>query len=259
MNGEFEALVVENVENTVQIFYMEIFEAEKTFKLKCKQHAVDNYPRRYRGVVDDPDFNNWPAPLKLCHETLHSIKEFKPHIRIVSIMCNPALTDQHWKEMSELAQLDLTPDAGTTLQKLVNLNLESLFDQFEIISIGATKELQLQINLKKMYSEWTSITFVTKFSSEKHCYIVDDLDDIQALLDNHLVKTLSMRGSAFVKPVKDEVKYWYDMLLKMSSAIRDWYGIQKDWLHFQMIFSSPVIALQLSGESKLFRVGSSHQ
>lgn len=45
--------------------------------MKCKQHAVDNYPRRYRGVVDDPDFNNWPAPLKLCHETLQSIKNFR--------------------------------------------------------------------------------------------------------------------------------------------------------------------------------------
>ena len=44
-------------------------------------------------------------------------------------MCNPALTKRHWDEMSEIAGLDLTPDAGTTLRKIVNLNLEKYLEK----------------------------------------------------------------------------------------------------------------------------------
>lgn len=44
-------------------------------------------------------------------------------------MCNPALTSKHWNDISELAGFDLTPDAGTTLEKMINLHLESLLPQ----------------------------------------------------------------------------------------------------------------------------------
>lgn len=44
-------------------------------------------------------------------------------------MCNPALTERHWDDMSELIGFDITPDAGTTLQKLVDLHLEPLLPQ----------------------------------------------------------------------------------------------------------------------------------
>lgn len=44
-------------------------------------------------------------------------------------MCNPALADRHWKDMSELAGFDLTPNAGTTLIKMIDLNLNQLLPQ----------------------------------------------------------------------------------------------------------------------------------
>lgn len=48
---------------------------------------------------------------------------------MIGILCNPALTRKHWKDMSELAGYDLTPNAGTTLEKMINLNLEPLLPQ----------------------------------------------------------------------------------------------------------------------------------
>ena len=35
---------------------------------------------------------------------------------------------------------------------------------------------------------------------ETDILILTQLDEIEAIMDDHLVKTLSMRGSAFVKP-----------------------------------------------------------
>ena len=54
-------------------------------------------------------------------------------------MCNPGMRDRHWKGMSDIAGFDLTPDAGTTLRKMLKLNLEQYMEQFESISAGASK------------------------------------------------------------------------------------------------------------------------
>lgn len=48
---------------------------------------------------------------------------------IIGIMCNPSLTESHWQDMSELIGFDLTPTAGTTLAKIVDLHLEQLLPQ----------------------------------------------------------------------------------------------------------------------------------
>lgn len=48
---------------------------------------------------------------------------------VIRIMCNPALTERHWEEMSELAGFDLTPNAGTTLAKIIDFHVEELLPQ----------------------------------------------------------------------------------------------------------------------------------
>lgn len=48
---------------------------------------------------------------------------------VIRIMCNPALTERHWDEMSELAGFDLTPNAGTTLAKIIDFHVEELLPQ----------------------------------------------------------------------------------------------------------------------------------
>ena len=58
---------------------------------------------------------------------------------MISIMCNQGMRTRHWKDMSEIAGFDLTPDSGSTLRKMLKLNLESYMEQFESISGAATK------------------------------------------------------------------------------------------------------------------------
>ena len=54
-------------------------------------------------------------------------------------MCNRGMRGRHWKAMSDIAGFDLTPDSGTTLRKMLKLNLEPYMEQFEGISAAATK------------------------------------------------------------------------------------------------------------------------
>lgn len=36
-----------------------------------------NYSKRYEGIIDDPDMNLWPAPLKIADQTINSMTEFR--------------------------------------------------------------------------------------------------------------------------------------------------------------------------------------
>lgn len=61
------------------------------------------------------------------------------HIPVVSILCNPGIRDRHWNQMSEIVGYDLTPDSGTTLRKVLKLNLAPYLEEFESISAAASK------------------------------------------------------------------------------------------------------------------------
>ncbi|KAK6642963.1 hypothetical protein RUM43_004465 [Polyplax serrata] len=253
MDGSFEDLNAEEVERTTDDFYKEILKTSKVYKAKIKQQTQENNPRRFKGNLDDPDPNMIPTPLKVCNKTLDQIKGFRTCIQIVGILCNPALTQRHWDEMSEICGFDITPDYGTTLRKVVGMELEEYLDKFEIISVGACKELQLMQNLHKMWGEWEGVKFSTSQYKETNIYILSGLDDIQALLDDHLVKAMTMRGSAFVKPFETEVKEWYEKLNRVNKTIDEWGKVQVQWLYLLPIFSSKDIVAQMPEEGSLFQ------
>lgn len=88
---------------------------------RLQQTQTDQF--RFFGSLDDPDLYSWPAPLKLTAKAIQALKEFRPAMTIMRIMCNDALEQRHWKEMSVIAGFDLTPNAGTSLKKLTQMGL----------------------------------------------------------------------------------------------------------------------------------------
>ena len=57
-------------------------------------------------------------------------------------MCNPGIRARHWKAMSDIIGFDITPDSGSTLRKVLKLNLKPYMEEFEGISAGASKVTQ---------------------------------------------------------------------------------------------------------------------
>jgi len=253
MDGTFEDLNGTDMEAQTDNFYKDIVRIQKQYRQKIKQMIADNSPFRFTGNMDDPDSSNHPAPLKLSEQIAKQIKEFRNNVRLVTILCNPALTQMHWDELKTIFGKDITPDAGTTLRKMTMLGLDPYMEEFEIVSTGATRAMQLHDNLKKMLSEWDSIKFTVNMYRDTNIPILGTLEDIQAVLDDHTVKVLSMRGSAFVKPHIESVRQFYELLTRVSSTLEEWGKVQGGWMYLTPIFSSKDICAQMPEESQMFQ------
>lgn len=52
--------------------------------------------------------------------------------------------------------------------------------------------------------------------------ILSAVDDIQVMLDDHLLKAQTMRGSPFVKAFETEMIAWEDKLISMQDILEQW-------------------------------------
>lgn len=103
MDGPFEYLEPEIVSSTTDEFHREFQKTQKYYRAQIKADQLKDSVCKFKGQMEDPDPDKHPVPLKLCTKMTSWIKEFRMGVYVVNIMCNPALRDRHWDEMSDIA------------------------------------------------------------------------------------------------------------------------------------------------------------
>uniref|UniRef100_A0A8C3L4P8 Dynein axonemal heavy chain 12 n=1 Tax=Chrysolophus pictus TaxID=9089 RepID=A0A8C3L4P8_CHRPC len=224
MDGDFLELNGEIMEAELDEFSREIYKMSKLFQQKQKKSQQE---------------------LK---KTSRRTAEEK---REEEIKTNPTLT--MCSSMSNIIGYDLTPDSGTTLRKILKQNLAPYLEEFETISAGASKEFSLERAMNAMMEAWDSISFNTSVYRETGVHILSAVDEIQAVLEDQIVKTQTMRGSPFIKPFDKEIREWESRLLEIQDIIDEWLKVQAQWLYLEPIFSSEDIMQQMPEEGRLFQ------
>lgn len=124
---------------------------------------------------------------------------------IIQTLGNPGMKERHWEKVSEIVGFPIKVDEDLTLEKIIDYGLDDYIEKFEAISEAATKENNLEKNLNKMITEWQDMEFCILVYRDTGTYILSAVDDIQVLLDDHIVKTQTMKNSPYIKPFQKEI------------------------------------------------------
>merc|ERR1719271_1834566 len=67
-------------------------------------------------------------------------------------------------------------------------------------------------------------------------HMLRGIDDVQAVLDDHIVKTQGIRSSPFCKPFEAEVHEWEAKLLYIQDFVDQTLLVQRTWMSLEPIF-----------------------
>jgi dynein heavy chain len=189
------------------------------------------------------------AATKLREETT----EFRKNLPVVQSLASKALKERHWEALSELLGEEVNPLENLTLQRLLDLDAAGSIDKIQEITIAAEKEYNLERNLSAMKKEWESLEFEVKAYKDSGTFIVGGIDEIITLLDDHIVKTQTMRGSPYIKPIETDAKEWEYKLKYAQGFLDAIISCQRTWMYLEPIFGSEDIIRQLPTEARRFQ------
>ncbi|KAK7493483.1 hypothetical protein BaRGS_00015194 [Batillaria attramentaria] len=229
LNGPFQELNAEEIEQEVGDMWRTMYKLTKT-------------------LADQPGSRRMAENVKT------KIDKFKVNMPILHTVCNPGIRDRHWNLMSEIVGFDIRPDEDTALQHFLEYGLNKHLAKLEEIGASAAKEYSLEKAMEKMKTEWAPLAFELIPYRDTGVSILSAIDDIQLLLDDHIVKAQTMRGSPFIKPFENEMKEWEEKLVSMQDIIDEWLKCQATWLYLEPIFSSEDIIAQMPEEGRKFKI-----
>ncbi|XP_034748215.1 dynein heavy chain 3, axonemal isoform X1 [Etheostoma cragini] len=203
-------------------------------------------------------FSNLPGPCRVAKSFKSKLDDFKQHLPILSTICNPGIKDRHWDTISSIVGFAVKPDVSSSLLNMLELGLSKFSKKLEEIGGLASKEYSLEKSLDKMRNEWVELRFTFTPYRDTGTSIISAVDEIQMLLDDHIIKTQTIRGSPFIKPIEAACKQWEDKLLSMQDILDSMLKCQATWLYLEPIFSSEDIIAQMPEEGRKFAIVDSY-
>jgi dynein heavy chain len=179
--------------------------------------------------------------------------EFRKDLPVIQALASKALKARHWEALSELLGQEITPNEELTLQHLLDLDASAKIESIQEITIAAEKEYNLERNMNNMINEWATIEFEVKAYKDSGTFIVGGLEEIITLLDDHIVKTQTMRGSPYIRPIEKECKEWEHKLKYAQQLLDAIIACQRTWMYLEPIFGSEDIMRQLPTEARRFQ------
>ncbi|XP_033631251.1 dynein heavy chain 3, axonemal-like [Asterias rubens] len=233
LNGPFQDLNAEQVNDEVDSMFRTMYKLSRSF-------------------------GEQPGPQRIANNVKSKIDKFKVHLPLLGVICNPGIRDRHWERMSEVVGFELKPKPETSMYHMLELGLTKCIDSLEEIGASASKEYSLEKAMEKMKIEWADVHFEFIPYRDTGVSILSSIDEIQLLLDDHIVKVQTMRGSPYIKPFENEMKEWEEKLVMMQDILDGWLKCQATWLYLEPIFSSEDIMAQMPEEGRKFGIVDSY-
>jgi len=177
------------------------------------------------------------------------------HMPLLALLANPGLKERHWDEMDAAVGFAIPRQTDTPLEGYLRVGLEAFISSIEDTCVNASKEFNLERSLDKMEVEWKPITLELKPHKETGTYIMTGVtaDEVQLLLDDHIIKSTTMQASRFARPLEGRIKAWIGTLNNVQAILDEWLKVQGSWLYLEPIFGSEDIMRQMPVEGEKFK------
>ncbi|KAK2587842.1 hypothetical protein KPH14_003939 [Odynerus spinipes] len=212
----------------------------------------DEVSQAFRAIYKLEKSFQEPDSRNLAEMVRDKIEDFKDRMPVVLTLGNPGLKSRHWEQISSIINVPIKYDAELSLGRILDMNLDKYINQFEGISEAATKENTLERGMDKMEKEWADLAFTVNPYKDTGTYVVASVDEIQLLLDDHLMKAITIRNSPHIKPFEPRILKWLHKLHLLEDILEQWLKVQSIWMYLEPIFSSPDIQQQMPEEGRRF-------
>lgn len=109
-----------------------------------------------------------------------------------------------------------------TLNSLLELDVNEFKDDITAISLQATKEWDLNLEIEELDEMWKKVNFNYKDDEKTNCLILADMDDIFTALDEGLAKINTILASRYVKPLRERAEKMLREMNYVSDMIDEW-------------------------------------
>ncbi|CAH3998948.1 unnamed protein product [Pieris brassicae] len=195
----------------------------------------------------------YPGAKRIADMVRNKVEKFKVLLPVLCAICNKGMRDRHWAKISDLVGVEVIHGPDATLADMVEQGVHVFGAQLEEIEQYASKEYALEKNLLKMKEEWVGVKFEVVPYRDTGTFILTGLDDVQQQLDDHILKSQTMRGSPYVKAFEADMVAWEEKLISMQDILDQWLQCQATWMYLEPIFSSEDIMRQMPTEARNFR------
>lgn len=178
---------------------------------------------------------------------------FHKKIPVIRCLTTKGLKENHIQEMAK--ELGQQPSFNVTEASMQELpDAEKNIAKLEEISDFAFRQYTLFNNMRDMKAAWEPLMFDTiEWKGVSYILTGDTVEQLSEKLDDHIIKTQSMRGSPFIEPFKDELFAWEDTLMETQENLEVWVQVQGTWSYLEPVFSSEDIKKQMPAESTMFQ------
>jgi len=239
----------ENVENTVQ-GYNEILWTEVLANIDTMTNQVNDFQKMCKNMPKA--LKEWDA----YNELKKSIDDLLETVPLLQFLSNKAMRDRHWDQVNEVTGVKFNMDPDTfKIGDILAANLLQVAEDIEEISMGSTKELNVELKLREIEEQWADkVFFFGGYKNRSGVYILKGVEtqETQELLEESLMNLGGMASSRYALPFKESVDEWLAKLGETMEVTERWLYLQMLWMNLEAVFTGGDIAKQLPQDSKRF-------
>ncbi|XP_059216601.1 dynein axonemal heavy chain 3 isoform X2 [Stomoxys calcitrans] len=194
-----------------------------------------------------------PVAKRAAEQVRVKIEKFRVYLPVLDAICRQGLEERHWEMISEHLGKECNPTLYPSLKDMIDAGIMTILPQLEEISIAAGKEYDLNQLLDNMKSDWKNVCFDILQYRDSDTHILASLDDIQTLLDDHLMRTQAMKRSPYIVALGSKADDWENRLALIQNIMDTWTEVQVTWMYLEPIFCSEDIMRQMPLEGRSFK------